>query len=143
MIVAAVAVAAAGLIAHNVLSLPLAPLAVENVGPVAVYAALLAWCVAARDGIAARAALTFWAGLNLVGGALTVLPLPLLPFVPEQTVEHYAAHAIYAIAQVPLLGLLLTARRRPAGPPQGRFARSPRRPERQREPRPERDSGGV
>ncbi len=107
------------------------------------YAGLLAWWVAARDGIAARATLGFWTGLNLVGGALTVLPLPLLPFVPEQTVEHYAAHAIYAIAQVPLLGLLLTTRRRPAGPPDGRFARSLRKPERHREPRPERDSGGV
>jgi hypothetical protein len=39
------------------------------------------------------------------GAILTVLPLPILPFAPEQTVEHYAAHVIFALAQVPLLRL--------------------------------------
>ena len=47
--------------------------------------------------------------LHLLGAVLTVLPLGVLPFVPEQTPEHYSAHLIYAVAQVPLL--LLVARR--------------------------------
>ncbi|HEY3060341.1 MAG TPA: hypothetical protein VGL99_15380 [Chloroflexota bacterium] len=40
--------------------------------------------------------------VHLVGAIATVLPLPLLPFSPEQTLTHYLAHAIYAMAQVPL-----------------------------------------
>jgi hypothetical protein len=41
--------------------------------------------------------------LHLVGAIATVLPLAFLPFAPEQTLTHYLAHAIYALAQVPLL----------------------------------------
>ncbi|MGH2490866.1 MAG: hypothetical protein ACRDF9_05100 [Candidatus Limnocylindria bacterium] len=33
---------------------------------------------------------------------LTVLPLPFLPFAPEQTVSHYVAHVIYIAAGLPL-----------------------------------------
>lgn len=48
-----------------------------------------------------------WALLNLIVGAfITVLPLPVLPFQPEQTAEHYQAHLIYAVTQVPLLVVL-------------------------------------
>jgi hypothetical protein len=48
-----------------------------------------------------------WALLNLIVGAfLTVLPLPVLPFQPEQTAEHYQSHLIYAVTQVPLLVVL-------------------------------------
>ena len=44
------------------------------------------------------------AALQLVGGAiLSVLPLPFLPFVPAQTVDHYVSHLVYGIAQLPLL----------------------------------------
>jgi hypothetical protein len=42
----------------------------------------------------------------------SVLPWPFLPFVPEQTLQHYVAHVLYAAYQVPLLVVLL--RRRPA-----------------------------
>ncbi len=49
-----------------------------------------------------------WAILHLVvGGILTVLPLPFLPFYPEQTVPHYLAHAIYSLAQLPLIVFLI------------------------------------
>lgn len=41
--------------------------------------------------------------LHMLGAALTVLPLRVLPFVPEQTPGHYLAHVIYATAQLPLL----------------------------------------
>jgi hypothetical protein len=44
--------------------------------------------------------------LHLLGALLTVLPLGVLPFVPEQTPVHYAAHVVYAVAQVPLLWLV-------------------------------------
>ncbi len=51
-----------------------------------------------------QAALLAWALLNLViGGVLSVLPIELFPFVPDQSVRHYAAHALYALAQVPLV----------------------------------------
>ena len=39
----------------------------------------------------------------VVGGLLTVLPLPVLPFVPEQSVGHYAVHVVYAVGQLPLV----------------------------------------
>ena len=43
LLVVAVVIAALGLIAHNLISLPLSPLAPETVGPVLVYAGLLGW----------------------------------------------------------------------------------------------------
>ena len=39
----------------------------------------------------------------LVGAVLTVIPFPFLPFYPEQTLEHYLAHLVYGLAQVPLV----------------------------------------
>ena len=106
-VVAAVALAWLGLLVHNQLSLPLAPLSTENLGPFVVYAALGVWYVRSRGSGKARAALAGWTLLNLVvGGVLTVLPLPFLPFVPEQTIAHYAAHVIYSVAQLPLLATL-------------------------------------
>lgn len=111
LLVAAVAVAWLGLLAHNQLSLRLAPLSAENLGPLLVYAALAAWYVRSRGGGTARAALAGWTLLNLgVGGVLTVLPLPILPFVPEQTVAHYVAHVVYSVAQLPLLAILVRPR---------------------------------
>jgi hypothetical protein len=44
-----------------------------------------------------------WGVLHLLGAAFTVLPLGVLPSLPEQTPDHYLAHVIYATAQVPLL----------------------------------------
>jgi hypothetical protein len=42
--------------------------------------------------------------LNLViGGIVSVLPLPILPFVPEQSLTHYGAHVVYTLGQVPLV----------------------------------------
>ena len=34
---------------------------------------------------------------------LSVLPLPIWPFVPEQTVSHYLVHGVYFLTQIPLL----------------------------------------
>jgi len=107
-LVAAAAIAWLGMLAHNILSLPLSPLSPENVGPLLVWAGLLGVYVLSRGANAARFGLLVWTSANLVvGGILSVLPLPIWPWSPEQTVGHYAAHAMYALAQVPLLWLLL------------------------------------
>ncbi|MDP9252679.1 MAG: hypothetical protein M3O80_06705 [Chloroflexota bacterium] len=112
MLVVAVAIASLGLLARNLLSLPLPLLSPANVGPLIVYAGLLAWHRQSRGANAARTTLLLWTAVNLVvGGILTALPFPILPFVPEQTLGHYLAHAIYALAQVPLLSLLIQSTR--------------------------------
>ena len=50
----------------------------------------------------------------VIGGIVSVLPLSILLFVPEQSVTHYAAHVVYAVGQIPLLALGYRALRRPA-----------------------------
>jgi hypothetical protein len=66
--------------------------------------ALLVFLLRTRFRRAAVALLLGWAVLNLVvGGVLSVLPLPVLPFAPEQTLRHYSFHALYAATQVPLI----------------------------------------
>jgi hypothetical protein len=45
-----------------------------------------------------------WALIHLaVGGVLFVHPLGIWPFVPEQSLEHYLSHGLYAALQLPLL----------------------------------------
>lgn len=111
MIAACSALAVGGMLAHNVLELgPAFLLSPETLLPVALYI-VLAWLVRRpSSGTGVRVALLSWALLNLVvGGILSVLPLDLLPFVPEQSVGHYAAHALYAVAQVPLVFVAVRA----------------------------------
>jgi len=105
MIAACSALAVGGMLAHNALELgPAFLLSPETLLPVAVYVVLASWVRRASSGTGGRVALLAWALLNLVaGGILSVLPLDLLPFVPEQSIGHYAAHAVYAVAQVPLV----------------------------------------
>jgi len=108
MLVAAAAIAWLGMLAHNILSLPLSPLSPENVGPLLIWAGLLGAYVLSRGANAARFGLLVWTSANLaLGGILSVLPLTIWPWSPEQSIGHYAAHAIYALAQAPLLWLLL------------------------------------
>ena len=40
--------------------------------------------------------------LNVIG-SMSVLPLPFLPFSPEQTLGHYLFHGVYLSAQLPLI----------------------------------------
>ncbi len=48
-----------------------------------------------------------WSALHLIGGAiLSVIPLPIWPFYPEQSASHYISHVIYGVAQLPLLWVL-------------------------------------
>ena len=51
------------------------------------------------------------------GGILSVLPLGLFPFTPEQSLGHFGAHVVYAVAQIPLVLVAVIAirmGRRPA-----------------------------
>ncbi len=41
-----------------------------------------------------------------IGAILSVLPITLWPFFPEQSLGHYASHIFYGVAQLPLMWLL-------------------------------------
>jgi hypothetical protein len=73
---------------------------------VPILAALVFWRL--RDAGRQRApsiALAGYAAVGLLGAIITVLPLGLMRFTPEQTVAHYLAHAAYAASQLPLLAI--------------------------------------
>lgn len=102
----AVTVAWAGFFIHNVADLPgqtlLSP---ESLIPTLIWIALLTvWLIPATRPAGAWGLLA-WAVINAVGGALSVLPLPFLPFQPEQTPEHYGFHLLYLATQLPLIVL--------------------------------------
>jgi hypothetical protein len=103
-LVLASAIAAAGMVAHNVFEFgPAFLLDPQTLIPLAIFGlfALLAWARPANAVV--HVALLAWALLNLVGGGiLSVLPLGLFPFQPEQSLGHYATHVIYGVAQLPL-----------------------------------------
>ncbi len=112
-------IAAAGMMAHNVFEFGPAFLAnPETLIPVAIFGLLVLLARARPDSIVVLVVLLGWALLNLVGGGiLSVIPLGLFPFTPEQSLGHYGAHIVYAVAQIPLVVVALIAirmRRRPA-----------------------------
>jgi hypothetical protein len=87
---AAAVLAWLGMYVHNVADLPnLTLLSAENALPGLVWLLLLGWGL-----------------LNLVGAFATVLPLPVLPFKPEQSLHHYVFHVVYALTQLPLLWIV-------------------------------------
>jgi hypothetical protein len=95
-----------GEVIHNALELPqLSLLSPENSLPGLVGLLLFfAWWRLPNKRLAAIA-LMAWAALHLVGGAiLSVIPFSFLPFYPEQSLGHYAAHLVYGLAQLPLIG---------------------------------------
>jgi hypothetical protein len=111
---AALALSAGSMLAHNLYELPLSPIDLENSGPIAVAGILAAAYAMRPRSRAAAAAVLGWGVLNLViGGIVSVLPLPILPFVPEQSLTHYGAHVVYAVGQVPLVVLGYRALRAP------------------------------
>ncbi|MCI0579856.1 MAG: hypothetical protein L0331_27125, partial [Chloroflexi bacterium] len=64
----------------------------------------LAWWRLPGGRTALEIALAGSAAFQLLGGAIiSVLPLPFLPFQPEQSVGHYLSHVILGLAQLPLL----------------------------------------
>lgn len=101
------------MLAHNTYELPLTPTDLENSGPLVVDLLLLAAYWRRPESRGVPMAILGWAVLNLViGGFVTVLPLEVLPFAPEQSLSHYLTHLVYAVGQVPLIVLSVTALRR-------------------------------
>ncbi|MGB8380750.1 MAG: hypothetical protein WCG47_05780 [Dermatophilaceae bacterium] len=92
-----------GLLVHNIADLPdqtlLSP---QTLWPSVVTASLLGVYAAGTVRLAGMG-LFGWALLNLVGGPLSVAPIPVLPFEPEQTLRHYSFPLLYAATQLPLL----------------------------------------
>ena len=101
--VAAAVIAWFGLLVHNIADLPdqtlLSP---QTLWPSVVTASLLGVYAAGTVRLAGMG-LFGWALLNLVGGPLSVAPIPVLPFEPQQTLRHYSFHLLYAATQLPLL----------------------------------------
>ena len=119
MMAVALAVSWTSMLVHNLYELPLTPIDIENSGPLLVDVLLLAGCWRFGRTMVVQVAILGWAVLNLViGGVLSVFPLPIWPFVPEQSLSHYLAHVAYSLGQVPLTGLAVVAvrarRRAPA-----------------------------
>jgi hypothetical protein len=99
------AIAAGGYIAHNVLEFgPAFLVDPQTLFPLAIFAGLAILAARETAGRATWLALLAWSALNLVaGGILSVLPIGLFPFQPEQSLGHYGAHALYALAGLPLV----------------------------------------
>lgn len=120
VVVAATVIAWAGFFVHNIADLPgQTILSTESLLPTLIWLTALTLWLLPRTRAAGAWMLCLWAAINLVGGALSVLPLPVLPFTPSQTPAHYAFHALYAATQIPLLFVTirwLRKRSRPARP---------------------------
>ncbi|MEO6577495.1 MAG: hypothetical protein ABIO99_01160 [Candidatus Limnocylindria bacterium] len=86
--------------------------------PVAIFGLLALLAKARPDSTAVLVVLLGWALLNFVGGGiLSVLPLGLFPFTPEQSPWHCGAHVVYAVAQIPLVLVAVAAIRVHRRPP--------------------------
>jgi hypothetical protein len=107
---AAIACSALGMAVHTVTEFGYSGLWALDTGMLPVVGVqvllFLAWWRAPGARPVAARALVVTAVLQLVGGAIiSVLPLPILPFQPEQSVGHYLSHLFLGIAQLPLLVL--------------------------------------
>jgi hypothetical protein len=104
---AAVIVSALGLAFHTVREFGWPALWNPASGMIPVLAVqialLVAWLRADRQRSLTKALLATGV-IQLFGGAIiSVLPLPILPYVPDQSVQHYISHIGYGIAQLPLI----------------------------------------
>ncbi|HVH32236.1 MAG TPA: hypothetical protein VNA31_11340 [bacterium] len=96
-----------GMYVHNMADLPnLRFSSSENLVPGLVWLLLFGlWSAMPRHTWTVQL-LVVWGLLNLAGGLATVLPLPVWPFRPEQSVRHYAFHVLYGLSQLPVLALV-------------------------------------
>jgi hypothetical protein len=99
------AIAAVGMLAHDLFEFgPAFLVDPQTLIPLGIFAILAILAARETSGRATWIALFAWAVLNLVGGGiLSVLPLGLLPFQPEQSLGHYGVHVVYTLAVVPLV----------------------------------------
>ena len=103
-VAAATVLAWAGFFVHNIADLPGQTLASsESLLPTVVWLVAAALWLLPGTRRAGAWSLLVWSTINLVGAVLSVLPLPFLPFEPEQTVRHYAFHGVYLLSQLPLI----------------------------------------
>jgi hypothetical protein len=106
--VAAVGLSALGMAFHTVREFGYAGLLSLGTGTipfVGVQVVLVAlwWRVRPARTVVGRA-LAVTGVIQLLGGAIiSVLPLPFLPFQPEQSGRHYLTHLVYGLAQLPLI----------------------------------------
>ena len=103
----AVSLAWLGLLLHNAVEFPnMAFSRPEYSAPTLAWLALfLIWVLVPDPGWPSNL-LFAWGAISLAGAVLTVLPLPILPFRPEQSLRHYGVHIIYAVTQLPILRLM-------------------------------------
>ena len=95
-----------GLVVHNFIERVDGSTAYMAVVGAMVYAVW--WLVPARwlgDWI-----LVLLAAVHLLGAIVTIIPLAILPFVPEQSATHYASHVVYGSAQLPLVWVIVRRR---------------------------------
>lgn len=112
LVAGATALAWAGLVVHNAADLPgqtiLSP---ESLFPTLLTVVLLVLRLVPATQTWGAWLLLAWSALNLVGGAVSVLPLGFLPFSPEQSARHYAFHGLYAATQLPLIWVCVSGLR--------------------------------
>jgi hypothetical protein len=96
-----------GLVIHNLAELAgQARLGPATLVPTAVWLLLAAGWLSPGRRVAAWLLLG-WGWLHAVGGGLlSVLPLPWWPYQSEQSLRHYAVHALYGLLHAPLLVVL-------------------------------------
>jgi hypothetical protein len=99
----ALLISGAGHVIHNVAEFPITILlGWETMFPISVTVllgvALISW---PRRG--SYVAAGGWALIVMIFGGGSVFQMEFLPFVPEQSISHYAAHLVYAGTQLPLL----------------------------------------
>jgi hypothetical protein len=107
---ARMALSVSGLVLHNVIEFGTSSLLALETGtiPMLIIAVLITgvWWLIPKLRIVCVALMLVYGVLNLAGGAvISVLPLLFLPFVPEQTLSHYAVHVVYGLTQLPLIGV--------------------------------------
>lgn len=103
---AVTAIAWLGFFIHNIADLPGQSLFSPETGlPTLVYLVLfLAWWWLPSRRVTLWL-LFGWGLLNLIGGDLSVIPFPFLPFYPEQSWRHYLFHVAYGASQLPLIAV--------------------------------------
>ena len=106
IVAAGVVLAWLGLVIHNIKEFPLMAFTrPEYIFPSFAWLVLfLAWLLFSNHPSTVRLLLG-WSAISLAGAIVTVLPLPFLPFRPEQSVGHYGVHVLYAATQLPVLWL--------------------------------------